>query len=108
MTQREKTLIIGGVLLLAAVIVFFTFIGKRKDSDVWKEIIKAKDETIEAERRGRETERQWKEYAIQELRTKDSLLQVKIKTNIVRYEKIPVIVGNLSDEELRSAVENYR
>lgn len=108
MTGRDKILIIGGVLLFGAVIIFFTFIGKRKDGIDYKELIKAKDETIQAVIRERDTYRQWKDDAIQELQTKDSLLQLKVKTNTVRYEKIPVMVGNLSDDELRSAVESYR
>lgn len=105
---KQRIVIIIGILVLAGIIIMFTFLYRKTDSFDYKEIIKAKDETIQAVIREREVYRQWKDEAINELNKKDSLLQIKVKTNTVRYEKIPVTVGNLSDEELRSAVENYR
>lgn len=105
----KKFWIIGGILAFAVIIIAVTFLFSNRQSGIdYKELLKAKDETIQAVIRERDTYRQWKDDAINELKEKDSLLQVKIKTNTVRYEKIPVTVGNLSDEELRSAVENYR
>lgn len=97
-----------GVFVLGGLFILFTFINKKKSGVDYKELIKAKDETIQAVIRERDTFRQWKDDAINELKEKDSLLQLKIKTNTVRYEKIPVTVSNLSDEELRRAVEEYR
>jgi len=106
---NKKMWIIGGILVFAAVIIAFTFLSRPSSSGIdYKELIKAKDETIQAVIRERDVYRQWKDDAINELNKKDSVLQLKIKTNTVRYEKIPVTVSNLSDEELRRAVEEYR
>lgn len=111
MTKQEiiKYSILG-VIAIAAVILVISLLTSYRDKgdDHYKELVKAKDETIQAVIRERDTYRQWKDDAIDELHKKDSVLQLKIKTNTVRYEKIPVTVGNLSDDELRSAVENYR
>jgi len=100
--------IIAGILVFAAIIIAFTFLSRPKTGIDYKELIKAKDETIQAVIRERDVYRQWKEDAIQELHEKDSVLQIKVKTNTIRYEKIPVTVSNLSDDELRRAVEGYR
>lgn len=109
MTPTTKKLwIIGGILAFAVIIIALTFLTKAKPDIDYREIIKAKDETIQAVIRERDTYRQWKDDVIEELNKKDSALQAKVKTNIIRYEKIPVTVSNLSDDELRSAVENYR
>jgi len=105
---NKKMWIIGGILAFAAIIIAITFLSKPKQGIDYKELIKAKDETIQAVIRERDTYRQWKDDAINELKAKDSVLQLKVKTNTIRYEKIPVTVSNLSDDELRSAVENYR
>lgn len=111
MTKQEiiKYSILG-VIAIAAIILVISLLTSYRDKgdDSYKELIRAKDETIQAVARERDTYRQWKDDAIQELQTKDSLLQIKVKTNTVRYEKIPVTVGNYSDDELRRAVEEYR
>lgn len=100
--------IIGGILAFAAIVWALTFLYRKTPYVDYKELIKAKDETIQAVIRERDTYRQWKDDIINELQKMDSILQTRIKTNTVRYEKIPVTVSNLSDEELRSAVENFR
>lgn len=108
-TQIIKYSILG-VIGIAVIILAISLITsyRNKGDDSYKELIKAKDETIQAVIRERDIFRQWKDDAINELHKKDSVLQLKIKTNTVKYEKIPVTVGNLSDDELRRAVEEYR
>ena len=105
---NKKMWIIAGILVFALIIVALTFLSRSKQGIDYKELLKAKDETIQAVIRERDTYRQWKDDAINELHKKDSVLQLKVKTNTVRYEKIPVTVSNYSDDELRSAVESYR
>ena len=70
--------------------------------------IKAKDETIAAVIRERDTYRAWKDEAIQQRNTADSLLQVKYKTNTIKYERIPVIINALPPDELVRAAEEFR
>jgi len=100
--------IIGGILFFAVVIITVTLLSRVKPGIDYKELIKAKDETIQAVIREKDAYRKWKDEAIQDLNEKDSLLQLKVKTNTIRYEKIPVTISNLSDDELRRAVEEYR
>ena len=111
MTKQEiiKYSILG-VIGIAAIILIISLLTsyRNKGDDSYKELIKAKDETIQAVIRERDAYRQWKDEKIEELQKMDSMLQTKVKTNTVRYEKIPVTVSNLSDDELRRAVENYR
>lgn len=106
--MKNFSTIFPWILLGAAVIIFITFFNKSKDGIDYKELIKAKDETIQAVARERDAYREMKDEAIKALQEKDSLLQLRVKTNTIRYEKIPVMVGNLSDDELRSAIENFR
>ena len=105
---NKKMLIIACIFVFAAVIIGLTFLSRRNSGIDYRELIKAKDETIQAERQVREAERKFNDFLISELKAKDSVLQIRVKTNTIRYEKIPVTVSNLSDDELRSAVENYR
>lgn len=101
---------IFGVIAIAAIILIISLLTayKNKSDSSYKELIKAKDEVIQATIREMNTYRQWKDEAINELNKKDSMLQLKYKTNTVRYEKIPVIISNYSDDELKRAVEDYR
>lgn len=101
-----KQNIILGILVVIVGILIFGLFRKQPDSNL--ELIKAKDETIKAVTSERDVYRKWKDDEVREGQKKDSLLQLRYKTNTIRYEKIPVIISNLSDDELRSAVENYR
>lgn len=93
------------VLLLIS---FLLVILKRKTQpDNYKELINAKDSVISSVIRERETFRQWKDQAIAELQKKDSALKIEYKTTVVKYEKVPVTINNLNNEELRRAVSNY-
>ena len=107
-TTNRKMWIIAGILVFAAIIIAITFLSRPKTGIDYKELLKAKDEVIQSVIRERDVYRQWKDDAINELQKKDSVLQLKIKTNTVRYEKIPVTVSNYSDDELKRAVEDYR
>lgn len=109
MTKQEiiKYSLIG-LFAIGGLLILLTFFKRNNNGIDYKELLKAKDETIQAVTRERDVYRQWKDDAINELQKKDSVLQLKIKTNTMRYEKIPVTVSNYSDDELRSAVENYR
>lgn len=102
--------VIIGVIAIAAIILIISLATayKNRVDDSYKEQLKAKDETIQAVRQERDTYRKWKDEAIVLLREKDSMLQTRYKTNTIRYEKIPVTISNYSDDELRSAVENFR
>jgi len=98
-----------GILVILAVIYLVTIFGKKDKAPDTSELIKAKDETIQAVIRERETFREWKDALIAENYKKDSLLQIKYKANTIIYEKtIPATVNNYSDHELQSAVESYR
>lgn len=107
-TNQKFKWIFLGCLVVATAIIIFTFFRRNKSESNYEDLIKAKDETIQAVIRERDVYRQWKDDAINELHKADSMLQIKYKTNVVKYEKIPVTISNLSDEELRSAVENFR
>lgn len=111
MTKQEiiKYSIIAVIITAVIALSISLFTAYRaKDNQYYKDIMKAKDETIQAVIRERDTYRQWKDDAINELQQKDSLLQLKIKTNTVKYEKVAGTVANYSDDELRRAVEDYR
>lgn len=106
--MKNLSTIIPWLLFAGAVIVLITFFNRSKGGIDYKELIKAKDETIQAVARERDAYREMKDDAIKELQTKDSLLQLRVKTNTIRYEKIPVIVAGISDTALRSAIEDFR
>ena len=100
---------IQSILLLAiAVLLILQFTCKSKplppDNSA---LIKAKDEVIQSVIRERETFRQWKDETVMELQRKDSLLQIKQATNIIKYEKIPVIINGYDNDELRRAIEGF-
>lgn len=109
MTKKEIIqLSLQAAIVILGIIYLVTIFSKKPTLHDNSGEIKAKDETIQAVIRERDTYREWKDEAISELRRKDSALQVRYKTNTVIYEKIPVTVANYSDNELRRAVEDFR
>lgn len=102
--MKQNIILVG--LIAIVVILLFGMFRKKPDSDL--ELIKAKDETIKAVTSERDVYRKWKDDEVREGQKKDSLLQLRYKTNAIRYEKIPVIVGNYSDDELKRAIEDFR
>lgn len=69
--------------------------------------IKALEKVIEAKESERDIYRAWKDETVALLQKRDSALKTEYKTTVVKYEKIPANIRNLSNEELRRAVENY-
>lgn len=96
-----------GVIAIAVIILFISLMTayKNKTDSHYKELIKAKDETIKAISSERDSERQAKDYAVSELHKKDSILQTRYKTNTIIYEKIPANINTLDREGLRAAGE---
>lgn len=109
MEVKEK---IFAVLIFVAAVILATFLvslfSKKKDIPDRSGEIKALEQLIQSEKEKTTIYRNWKDDLNAQLEEKDSLLQIKEKTVITRYEKIPVIVSNYSDAELRSAVESFR
>lgn len=108
MTKQEiiKYSVFGVIAIAVIILCISLFTAYRnRGSDAYKELIKAKDETIQAVTRERDTERRLKDEAINELNKKDSLLQLKYKTNTVKYEKISSNINSLDREGLRAAGE---
>ena len=91
-------------LLLCGVILFFTFGNKSN----YKGELKAKDELIKSITNERDAERKLNDLIVDQLHEKDSMLQIKYKSNTIIYEKIPVIVEHYSNDELKRAVEEFR
>lgn len=100
--------ILPWVLMLVAIVLLATFLGKDDDGFDYKSELKAKDDIIQSILKDREADRLAHEAVINEFKRKDSLLRVNYQTTIIKYEKIPVTVAGLSDTALRSAIENYR
>lgn len=69
-------------------------------------LIKHMDDDLKEEQELRKSETARAEGYLQESKYKDSLLQLKSKTNTIRYERVPVIVNSLNQPELVSAIES--
>jgi cell division FtsZ-interacting protein ZapD len=95
------------VLLIAAVLVYLFLPKKGKQIVDRIGEIAAKDEVIKSLERERDTYRAWKDEAVAILQKKDSELQKEVKTTIIKYEKIPAVIRNYNNEELRRAVTDY-
>jgi hypothetical protein len=98
------------VLGIAVIVLLISLFTKKKSDDNYKEVIKAKDETIKAIQRERDAYIEIKA----EYKKQDSLLQLillenknKLKANDKKLKDIPVTVTNLSKEELRRAIIEY-
>jgi len=102
--KNKILLYLPWLLLVSGVIIFFTFFNK---SDYSGEL-KAKDDLIKSITNERDAERKLNDLVVEQLHEKDSMLQIKYKSNTIIYEKIPVIVEHYNNDELRSAVENFR
>jgi len=107
--MRNKIFI--GILVVAGIIVGFfvsTIFKKKPQKSNYDLLIEAKQETINLLKSQLETERNYKDEIVKLMEKQDSVFVVQYKTNTIKYEKIPVTVANFSDDELRSAVENFR
>lgn len=113
MTKAEKIkYAVLGLLAVAviglAVSLFTSY--RNKDNDNYKELIKAKDETIKAIQEQRDIYKQLnaeKDLQIEQHFKNDSILMVRSRQLNVKYEKIPVYINSLDRENLRTAVYNY-
>ena len=111
-----KNHVTTGLLVLICVIgliLILTLLFKKKDStdiDAQKALIAAKDETIKAIQHERDTYKEWnneKDNFIAEHQRIDSILVLRSQQTIVKYERIPIAVKSLSNEDLRRAIYNY-
>jgi len=109
MELKEK--IFAVIIFIVAVVAstfLVTLLSKKKQPDNIDVLINAKQEIINGLIRERDTYRQWKDETVSTLKRKDSVFVIQYKTNTIKYEKIPVAVGNYSYDELRLAVEEFR
>lgn len=105
------------ILLAVAVAVLAFFLFNRGGSDNYRDVLKAKDETIAAIQRERDALLQAREdltRAIEANRRKDSALQVlylanrkNITANEAKYKDIAAHVRGLSKDSLRRAIYDY-
>jgi len=99
-------------ILLIAVAVLLTLqissMFRKSPAKPTDEVIKAKDELIKFIQEERQQDRVMYDSTIAALLRQDNQKVIEYKTTKVIYEKIPVRVNALSDDELRRAVEEYR
>lgn len=113
MTKSEK--IKWGVLAVVAIIIIALLISvlrgtRQRDDTVFRELIKAKDETILSEKAHRES----LEKQAEERHVTDSLLTIAIEnnkpkyiTNDKKFNDIPAVVRDLTKDELRRSAIDY-
>jgi hypothetical protein len=102
--KNKVLLYLPWFLLVSGVIIFFTFFKGKDHSGE----LKAKDDLIKSITSERDAERKLNDFVVSQLKEKDSLLKLKYQTNVIRYEKVPVIVEHYSNDELKRAVEEFR
>lgn len=103
---------IFGVLGIAVIILLISLFTSYRDrgNDYYKDLIKAKDETIKAIQEQRDIYKEVNERTNQilvEHEKKDSILYQQSKQLVIRYEKIPVYINSLDRDGLRAAFSNY-
>lgn len=76
-------------------------------SEAYQQIIKSKDETIQAIQRERDTFREWKDSAISELNKRNDQLSKDYSKTIILHDKIPVYINALGNDSLRAAAERW-
>jgi len=111
----KATKIKYAVLALLAIAVLILGISlitafKNKGDNHYKELIKAKDETIKAIQEQRDVYKQVIEEKNSQLAQhyrNDSILMVQSKQLTIKYEKIPVYINSLDREGLRTKVWEY-
>ena len=101
-----QNILIIAVVILATLQVQGLFRSSKPVQDRSGEI-KALEKVIEAKESERDIYRAWKDETVALLQKRDSALKTEYKTTVVKYEKIPANIRNLSNEELRRAVESY-
>jgi peptidoglycan hydrolase CwlO-like protein len=117
MTQEKKiNYILIGLLVLAAILIVASFANRKPSGVDYREIIKAKDETIQAEKEKQaiyEDHIEELKSVIDELNEKDSVLITKISTNRQtikqvddKLKNIPASIDALDKDAIRRAISN--
>lgn len=93
--------------IIAAIILVVTLFkpSQKQDTKYFDLLLAEKDKSIQREQSYRIEVQTMYDKIIEESRYKDSLLQLRSKTNTIRYERIPVVVNSLSQPELVSTIE---
>lgn len=107
-TFTIKDIILAAVFIMAAWAFISSFKGCGVKTPDPTDRLKDKQEIIDMVVEDRNYWRGKYDEVIGEIKYKDSLLQLKDKTTIVKYEKIPVVIRGYSNEELRRAVTEYK
>lgn len=97
-----------GLFSIGGLLIVLTFIKNNRPGIDYKELVKAKDETIKAIQGQRDIYKELneeKDRQISEHEKKDSILLIQAKQLKVIYEKIPVYINSLDRDGLRSAGE---
>jgi hypothetical protein len=102
-----NTILLIGIAVLLTLQIQSCFGGGGKPNSYYKEKIADMDKEIENIRSEREETRRRYDSIILIQMQKDTVLIREYKTNTIKYEKIPVTVGNFSNDELRRAIYNY-
>lgn len=103
-------MVLIGIIAAIAILVTLFRSFQRRDDSVFKALIESHEREIKAIREQREILEGWKKDIVAERERHeraDSLLALKAKQTIIRYEKIPGTVNSYSDDELRRAVTEY-
>lgn len=110
MLKTKHYILIGAAFI---VVILLTNILTRSYSRLevknarYEEQIKAKDDQVKRIQADRLIDRAQYQQVINELTSLDSILQKKLNTKQIIYERIPVAVDAFTDNELSSAIETY-
>jgi hypothetical protein len=98
-----------GVIALTVILFFILGLGLLKKLNLGKDgaEMAASEERVKAAEKERDIYRGLYDQAIKEKMELDSLLTIKESKIEIRYKNIPVVVRDLSKDELRRAITNY-
>lgn len=91
-----------------AIFIIVTLFGpsRKQDNTYLNLLLAEKDARLKDEQAFRLSETQRADKELANSRSKDSLLQLRSKTNTIRYERVPVIVNAIPHSELSGAIES--
>lgn len=106
---REKYIKYGVILVIVILMFIFamSIFGGKGNAKLYEELAASK-ERDKAYAREIEFHRERADQAIAEKKTIDSLYRLKDDKVIIRYEKIPVDVRNLSKDNLRREITEFK
>lgn len=93
------------VVVLLTILLVSMFRRGPATAPEYKQRLADKDSLIVSIGRERDGERAAKDDALQQLRSADSMLQVRYSNTKIIYEKIPVYIRSLNKDSLRAAGE---